>query len=250
MTRGPYDGVLNIVRFNWPFFAGTSIASIASGALAFSVSSPVWRLLFATVAAGLLIGSVVPLTISHLIYDRSALYRFSWLDRAIGRAETRSAVFCQTGFDESSALLQAYTAPTAWTLLDHYDPARMTEASIQRARRHCPPAAGTLPAPFNSWPTNTASADMAIGMLAVHELRTETERVQWFAEARRVTRAGGRVVVVEHVRDLANVCVFGPGALHFHSVSAWRRSWERAQLRSCDEFRITPWVRVFVLEHA
>ena len=87
-------------------------------------------------------------------------------------------------------------------------------------------------------------------MLAVHELRTETERVQWFAEARRVTRAGGRVVVVEHVRDLANVCVFGPGALHFHSVSAWRRSWERAQLRSCDEFRITPWVRVFVLEHA
>jgi hypothetical protein len=49
------------------------------------------------------------------------------------------------------------------------------------------------------------------------------------------------------MRDLANFLAFGPGFLHFHSRESWRRAWESAGFHSTDEFRVTAWVRVFVL---
>ncbi len=250
MTRPRYEGVLNIVRFNWPLFVATLIAVALLLVGVFMLSSPLWRVMLALAATALAASTIVSLAVSHAIYDRSDLYRFAWLARAYGQRTPNSAVFCQTGFDESSALLRTHTPGMTWTLLDHYEPTRMTEPSIQRARLRCPPADGTLPAPHDAWPTASSSADVVIGMLAVHELRLCDERAAWFAEAARTIRADGRVVVVEHVRDLANVIAFGPGALHFHTERAWRRSWERAQLRLQDELRITPWVRVFVLKHA
>jgi hypothetical protein len=250
MTRGRYDGVLNIVRFNWPMFVTTAGVVLVSTLAATLVIRPEWQWMFALVAIGLTAGTLVSLWASHLIYDRSDLYRFTWLTRALQGVQPQRITFCQTGFDECSSALRRHFPGTGWTLLDHYDPTWMTEASIQRARRRCPPADGTVTAPFGAWPIQDRSSDAVIGLLAVHELRRAEERVAWFAESRRVTHDRGRVIVVEHVRDLANAVVFGPGALHFHSVSAWRQSWTRANLRLRDEFRITPWVRVFVLEHA
>jgi SAM-dependent methyltransferase len=250
MTRGRYEGVANIVRFNWPFFAVAGPLTLAAALGALLVTTPVSRIVLSLIAACAGGGMILSLGVSHLIYDRSELYRFSWLSRAVDGGVIRAAVFCQTGFDESSTLLTARTPQTAWTLLDHYDPVRMTEPSIQRARRRCPPAQGTLPAPFDAWPTPDASADVVLGMLAVHELRSEQERTRWFAEARRTLRTGGRVIVVEHVRDLVNALAFGPGALHFHTTTSWRRSWAVAALRQRGAFRITPWIRVFVLECA
>ena len=123
----------------------------------------------------------------------------------------------------------------------------MPEASIRRARRMFPPPTETVRAPFDRWPVETASADVVFGLLAIHELRSEPQRTAWFAEAKRCLREGGRVVLVEHVRDTANFLAFGPGFLHFHSRASWRRCWERAGLRCLDESHITPWVRVFVL---
>ena len=250
MTRGRFEGVLNIVRFNWPMFVATAVAVLVAVIGVTIVAEPVWRVLLVLVAACLVIGTAVSLAVSHLIYDHSDLYRFAWLSRALGGLSPRRAIFCQTGFDECSVPLRERLRDTTWTLLDHYDPTWMTEASIQRARRRCPPASGTITAPFSAWPVGARSADVVIGMLAVHELRRDEERVAWFAEAHRVSCEGGRVILVEHVRDLANVLVFGPGALHFHSIATWRRSWERARLRLRDEFRVTSWVRVFVLEPA
>lgn len=123
----------------------------------------------------------------------------------------------------------------------------MTEASIQRARELFPPLEGTLPAPFDQWPSGAGSADVIFGMLAIHELRSEEERTAWFGEAKRCLEPGGRVVLVEHTRDLANFLAFGPGFLHFHSRASWRRCWERAGLEAVDEFELTPWLRVFIL---
>ena len=248
MTRGRYEGVLNIVRFNWPMFATTATVIIAALIGAALLRELMLRTLLALGGLALATGTLVALGVSHLIYDRSDLYRFEWLRRALGEGDIGSAVFCQTGFDECSAILRRQTPGTTWTLLDHYDPAIMTETSIQRARRRCPPAPGTITAHFGAWPLPDDSADLVVGMLAVHELRRNDERVAWFTEARRATRAGGRVVLVEHVRDTANLTVFGVGALHFHSVAVWTQDWERAKLRLANTLRITPWVRVFVLE--
>lgn len=247
-VRGPFTGVLNIVRFNWPFFVAAELLIVAAVVGATMLSPSRIAFLLALVAVGAMFGIALSLVVSHIIYDRSDLYRLYWLPRALRQLDIHDAVFCQTGFDESSALFRAALPAARWTVLDHYDPQRMTEASIQRARRACPPPAESVAAPYDRWATSDASADVVFGILAVHELRTDAERQAWFAEARRTVRSHGRVVIVEHVRDVANVLAFGPGALHFHAVDTWTNNWTRAGLRAVDQFRVTPWVRVFVLE--
>src|SRR5438034_711536 len=82
---------------------------------------------------------------------------------------------------------------------------------IRHTRAMLPPAPSTLTSRHDAWPVPADSTDVVLALLAIHELRTEAERSAWFAESRRCLRKGGRVVLVEHVRDVANFLVFGPG---------------------------------------
>jgi hypothetical protein len=249
-ARGKWQGVMTIARLNWPFYAVAMAVVILSLLGFFLISKFELRLLCGIALAGavyLIFGS---LGVSHWIYDRSDLYRWGWLERALRGSNKRQVIFCHSGFDDASASLREKIGDiVGWRVLDHYEPRRMTEASIRGARRMFPPTADTLTAPFNEWPVEGESADVLFGILAIHELRSERERTSWFAEAKRCLRDDGRVVLVEHIRDPANFLAFGPGFLHFHSRASWRRAWERAGLRALDEFRVTPWVRVFVLAH-
>jgi hypothetical protein len=189
----------------------------------------------------------VSLGVSHIVYDRSDLYRWGWLDRALQGVSMRRAIFCHSGFDETSLELRENFSDAEWDTLDHYDPERMTEHSIHRARALFPPTPGTLSCRYDAWPLPAESADVVFGLLAIHELRGEAERTAWFAEARRSLRKGGRVVLAEHLRDLANFLAFGPGFLHFHSLASWRPCWEAAGLHSLDYFPVTPFVQIIVL---
>lgn len=245
-ARGRWQGAATIARLNWPLYAVAT--GVLIGAMTGTVTFAGFAR-FAMAAAGLaaayfLLGS---LGVSHLVYDRSDLYGLGWVDRALGGARPAHVIFCHAGFDEMSQTLRERLRPAQWTVLDHFEEARMTEASIRRARRMLPPTAETLAAPFARWPAPDACADAVFALLAVHELRADEERRAWFAEARRCLRPGGRVIVVEHLRDVANFIAFGPGFLHFQSRAAWQRSWRGAGLIALDEFRVTPWVRVFVL---
>ncbi|MES2705881.1 MAG: class I SAM-dependent methyltransferase [Verrucomicrobiota bacterium] len=244
--RGKWDGMWAIVRFNWPFYAvalGLGLTGIFAGSQPAVIETGT-LLVFGS--GYFLLGS---LGVSHWVYDCSELYRWSWLERILKDTPTGNMLLCHSGFDEASAALRVkFPSPQfRWRVLDHYDPAIMTEASIRRARKLFPPTPGTEPANFGQWPVGSASMDVIFGLLAIHELRTHAERAAWFAEARRCLAPGGRVVIAEHVRDAANLLAFGPGFLHFHSVTAWRKSWEAGGLTSDRHFRITPFVRVFVL---
>jgi SAM-dependent methyltransferase len=247
-SRGHWQGMITIARFNWPYYviaAGMTIASVWLYNRSAGWEARVgWGLVMAG-SLHFLIGSI---TVSHLVYDRSDLYRWNWLRRALDNGGQGHFVFCHSGFDEASSDLRQRLGHARWTVLDHFDAARMTEASIHRARKVSPAPEGTIAAPFDTWPVTADSVDVVFGVLAIHELRREAERKAWFAEAKRCLRSKGRVVLVEHTRDLANFLAFGPGFLHFHSPAAWRRCWEQTGMCCIEEFRVTPWVRVFVLE--
>ena len=245
-ARGRFQGMITIARFNWPFYLAALAGLVASGAAFVLLPSPL------RVGAAMAFGCAVyfifvSLGVSHLVYDCSDLYRWSWLDRALQGLPRRQAIFCHAGFDETSSQLRERFRDVQWNILDHYDPERMTEPSIHRARALFPPTPGTLACCYDSWPLSAESADVVFGLLAIHELRTEAERAAWFTEARRCLRQGGRVVLAEHVRDTANFLAFGPGFLHFHSRASWRRCCERAGLRCRDQFRVTPFVQILVL---
>ncbi|HWD90845.1 MAG TPA: class I SAM-dependent methyltransferase [Verrucomicrobiae bacterium] len=245
-TRGNFQGMLTIARFNWPLYAAALAVLIAAGVGIF-LSAGLLKILCAITVASAAYFIFFSLGVSHLVYDRSDLYRWSWLDRAVHGAVVRQAIFCHSGFDETSAELREKFNHAQWSILDHYDAERMTEPSIHRARALFPPTAGTLACHHDAWPLADDFADVIFALFAIHELRTESERTAWFAEAHRCLRKGGRVVLVEHLRDAANFLAFGPGFLHFHSRASWRRCWERAGLQSIEHCSVTPFVQVFVL---
>lgn len=246
-ARGHWQGMVNIIRFNWPFYLVAGIVFLVA-ILGLIVVEPMWLKLACTAAiAGAGYFIFVSLGVSHLIYDRSDLYHWRWLSRVLGDEKAGRIVFCHAGLDEASEAIKERLSPGSWMTLDHFDPEQMTEPSIQRARRICPPTEETIPARFDQWPVDAASTDVIFGMLAIHEFRSEDERTRWFAEARRCLTPDGRIILVEHMRDAANFLAFGPGFLHFHSPANWRRCWEAAGFRATDDFRITPWIRTFVI---
>jgi SAM-dependent methyltransferase len=246
-SRRHCQGLWTIAQLNWPFYFGAIVALGGSRWMARRRPRPATKFACGIVSAASLYFLLGSLAVSYLVYDRSDLYRWRWLRRALRGARRDRMIFCHSGFDETSEALRETLGTTDWIILDHYDEQRMSEPSIRRARRKFPPLAGTISAAHDRWPVAAASVDVVFGLLAIHELRSESERRAWFAEAKRCLRPDGRVVLAEHTRDLANFLAFGPGFLHFHSTASWQRSWEAAGFRSADEFRVTPWIRIFVL---
>ena len=246
-ARGNWQGMWTIVRFNWPFYLAALVILIFASIGILWASSLLVKWSGSIAVMGSLYFLIGSLGVSHQVYDRSDLYRWAWLKRALDGINVTRAIFCHSGFDETSQDFRERFADVDWFILDHYDQEKMTEASIQRARKMYPPTKDTLPAAYDQWPVATDTADVVFGLLAIHELRSEVERAAWFTEAKRCLKSDGRVVLAEHTRDFANFLAFGPGFLHFHSRASWRRCWEQIGFDSTDEFTVTPWVRIFVI---
>jgi SAM-dependent methyltransferase len=80
-------------------------------------------------------------------------------------------------------------------------------------------------------------------------MRRPADRAALFAELRRVCAPGGRVVIVEHLRDAANFLAFGPGFFHFLPRRVWTEE-PRGCLALVGELPLTPFLRAFCYEPA
>nr|WP_218835705.1 class I SAM-dependent methyltransferase [Streptomyces sp. TLI_235] len=215
----------------------------AGWALARRLPGPAARLARAgaATAAGLLASSIAA---SWWVYDRSELHGFSWLDDLLP-AGPGDHLVVSSGLDEASRPLAARWPGHPQRRVDLYDPATMTEGSIRRARRLVPPVPCTVAGRPEQVPAATGSADTVFLVFAAHELRRPAERRALFAESARVLRPGGRLVLVEHLRDAANTAVFGPGAWHFFRRDDWLGAAAGAGLHPVAERRIGGLVTAF-----
>lgn len=244
-VRSAFQGVGNIVRFNWHFYVGAAAAGAAAVGLGALLGGPLARYAYA-VAAAVAATTLGSLLVSYYVYDASDLYTLRWLN-ADALPPGGHVVNVHAGFDETSALLACRYPGATLTVLDFYDPAQHTEVSIRRARAAYPPYPGTQPVQPPRLPLPAASADRVFVCMAAHEIRQPAQRVAFFREVRRLLRPGGRVVVVEHLRDAANFAAYTVGFLHFYSRRTWLGAFGQAGLAVVEEQKITPFVSAFTL---
>ncbi|HMF74812.1 MAG TPA: class I SAM-dependent methyltransferase [Bryobacteraceae bacterium] len=238
--RDKYQGVRQIFAYNQTFYLGTLAA--LSGVLAIVFWLPP---LLKTIAIFFLVGTTFwtlsSLAVSHWIYDRSPLYSLDWL--AILPCTWLNV---HAGLDEMTALFRMKFPAASYRVFDIFDATEMTEPSIARVR-----ALSGDTGQRASWKQLPASGDAFEAIFlpfVAHEFRRTQARNIFFRELARVLAPEGKIILVEHLRDLPNFLAFGPGFLHFQSRRAWAAAFRVANLRVTQEFSITPFVRVFEIE--
>lgn len=246
--RKPFQGVWNIIRFNWHFYVLS--LSLAIALWAFSLASTSIHLYFTLVPAiTILLVTLISLLVSTYVYDISNLYSLKWLDK-LNLDKPDSLVNVNAGFDETSVLLEKKYPDVELSVLDFYNPTEHTELSIKRARKAYPPYPNTLSITTNKIPLEDNSIAIVFVVLSAHEIRNHYERAIFFKELRRILKTDGKIVVTEHLRDIPNFLAYTIGFLHFHSRKTWLQTFEDANLKVSKELKITPFLTTFVLQNA
>lgn len=241
--RAPFQGVLNIIRFNWHFYILSAVSLLLLMLLSYHLGEPYSVYLNILCALAILV-TLISLIVSYYVYDFSDLYQLTWLPEI---PEGARIINIHAGFDETSMLLQEKFPASRLTVFDFYDPQRHTEVSIRRARRAYPPFPETQHITTSHIPVADGQADIIFVILAAHEIRAESERDIFFAELRRILSPSGKILVVEHLRDAANFAAYSIGFFHFIPRASWLRNFDTNGLTISAEISITPFITTFVL---
>jgi SAM-dependent methyltransferase len=243
--RKPFQGVWNIIRFNWHFYVMSIVAIFILLLGCYNLTG-----IFREVAFGLVIfitaSTLISLLISCLIYDFSNLYKFTWLDKN-QNYENGKIVNINAGFDETSNFLKCKFANSDFSVFDFYDPAKHTEVSIKRARKAYPPFPNTEKITTSHLPLQDNSTDKVFAILSAHEIRNADERISFFKEFYRVLKPTGKIIVTEHLRDTANFLAFNFGFFHFYSKKTWLNTFQSSGFKVAEEMKITPFISTFIL---
>jgi SAM-dependent methyltransferase len=232
------EGVRAIQRLKRPVYHGAALVVILSASLIPRLSGPAALAAFAALLVATYF-AIASLIASYVVYDRSGINRWTWLRPFVSDAVTILNV--HAGYDDTTRGLRHAGVPVIPLELCTAD----RTASIERARR----LARDVPAPrFASGhlPCRQGTCDAVLFLFAAHEMRRAEERDRCFADVARTLREGGRVVVLEHLRDARTFAVFGPGALHFYPRAEWLRTASAAGLLLVAESDLTPFAHVFV----
>jgi hypothetical protein len=246
VVRKPFQGVINIVRFNWHFYV---IASIIIVLLALLTNSIPQGFRWAISATIIIICSttLVTLLVSYFVYDRSGLYNFTWL-KDLKAASNATIVNINAGFDETSAGLKLRYPHAHLRVFDFYDPAKHTEVSIERARKAYAPYPNTKAITTSQIPITAGSVDLIFNIFAIHEIRNRGERIGFLKQQYEILSDNGRCVVVEHQRDIANFMAYNIGFFHFYSRAEWMANFSNAGFTISTVKKITPFVTVYILK--
>ena len=243
--RPPFQGVLNIIRFNRHFYIIAAGAIVGIYLLSDYFNYP-FRIIGLILCYVLFVTTIVSLIVSFYVYDLSSLYRFKWLKELAVLPNSR-VVNINAGFDEISHLISAELAGSKLIVYDFYDPLKHTEISIKRARKAYLPFKGTQQISTTNIPLPDGWVDLTLVMFAAHEIRQANERTAFFQELKRTLNNEGRVIIVEHTRDVLNFAAYNLGFFHFFSRLSWLRTFGDAKLFVEKELNVTPFVKIFVL---
>ena len=243
--RKPFQGVWNIIRFNWHFYVG-SLLVLSLLLLLTKFTNSTIGIYLIVVSALVLLPTLISLFVSIYVYDLSGLYQLNWIGD-MNKFEDKLLININAGFDETSVLLKKKFPDSELVVLDFYDPKKHTEVSIKRARKAYPFFPNTKSVTTTNLPLADNSADRIFLIFAAHEIRNEAERILFFKELKRILKPAGQIIVTEHLRDVANFFAYNIGFLHFYSKSTWLEIFKSADLALKNEQKITPFISTFTI---
>jgi len=247
IKRKKFQGVLNILSFNRHFyFIGIAILAL----IIISHQIFEWSdILFWIIIISFMYGLVMPLIVSAYVYDFSRYYEFKWLKKCkISDSEVRQMININAGFDETSFIIKNNFPNADLKVFDFYNAEKHTEPAIIRARKVSMVYPETQQMKSDSITTDDHSADLIFLLSAVHEIRSNDEKIGFLKECRRVCKSDGKVIMVEHLRDLPNFLAFSVGFTHFFSRKIWKNAFESAGYRSFEEIKFTPFMSIFICQ--
>ncbi len=234
--RKPFQGVVNIIRFNWHFYAIAFMLLLVIVLTGNQFSESKHTIIFA-VALLAMFSVLTSLAVSFYVYDLSGFYKMDWI-KAI---PTESIIVnINAGFDETSNLLKEKFKDAELVVFDFYYPAKHTEVSIKRARLAYPPFYNTKQILTNHLPLTNDSIDNIFVTMAAHEIRNEEERTLFFNELKRAVKPSGCIYITEHLRDLPNFLAYTIGFFHFYSKENWMTVFGNAGLTINQEIKYIP----------
>ena len=243
VNRKPYQGVLNIIRFNWHFYLIAVLLYIVWLSIRVLLSET-WLSVLDPIALLGLISMATSLLASYYVYDQTDLYQMSWLPDL----NQHNLLNINAGFDETSSIIKEKFPESTFQICDFYNPQTHTEVSIKRARKAYPPDPNTQRVQTTALPFKDDHFDTVIAIFSVHEIRDENERLSFLKELHRITKKEGKLLIMEHLRDLPNFLAYTLGFMHFYSKSNWLKQFRLAQWTLQEEQKHTPFVSVFKLK--
>lgn len=204
--RKPFQGIGNIVRFNWHFY----LLSIGLIILILILNNYIYETysIYARLICFLIVlTTLVSLIVSYYVYDCSNLYKLTWLDK-ITPNKIGKIININAGFDETSVLLKDKFPSAELVVFDFYDPIKHTEISIKRARKAYPLYPNTQSIITSNVLLPDSSIDTIFLTLSAHEIRNNQERIIFFRELNRILKHSGHITVTEHLRDLPNFLAY------------------------------------------
>jgi ubiquinone/menaquinone biosynthesis C-methylase UbiE len=252
LSNRHYSGTVSMLLYNWPIFGGALFFGLVTLVTGMIVPAPwSWLFLISGLAALTLLGSI--LVTSFIVYDWGNQHEYDRLAELgqVGQANVVLDITC--GKLRGSRGMVAHHQQGYYFLIDIYDPQKMTDPALRRARVMEPPLQSprriyrrdgkvtSLPLP-HQW------ADVIHCNFSLHEIEDGADRQALFAEFARVLKPDGRLLLAEHGRDWRNLLAFGPGAISFFPPATWSRHITEAGLTIRHHERWRGFVHLWVAE--
>lgn len=244
IKKRKFQGALNILSFNRHYYIiGLLVLATIIAALTQFQMPPYWIWI---ISGAFIYGLVMPLVVSAYVYDFSGYYNFYWFDTiGLRGSKPQEIISVNAGFDETSYTIKENFPDADIRVFDFYDAKQHTEPAIVRARKVSVIYPNTQQINSDYIPVEDNSIDIVFLLSAAHEIRSREERVKFLMECKRICKPQGKVITVEHLRDLPNFFAFSVGFTHFFSRSVWEKSFREAGFSSFHETKFTPFMSIF-----